>query len=136
MTNSGRAPRSGRKIQRIKIGSAQVPIYEGAVRGSTRFTIAFYRDGRRVRRTFGSLERAAEEARLAARKIQQGLAETTDMRPADRENYRAAIAMLRGSPIPLVAAVGNCSAMLRSFRRWRNICDARAESGSEFQSPT
>ena len=105
MTKSGHASRSGRKIQRIKIGSAQVPIYEGAVRGATRFTIAFYRDGRRARRTFDSLEKAAEEARLAARKIQQGLAETTDMRPADRENYRAAIAMLRGSPIPLVAAV-------------------------------
>jgi integrase len=104
MTNPGRARRPG-KIQRIKAGSAQVPIYESSVRGATRFTIAFYRDGRRVRRSFDSLERATEEARLAARKIQQGLAETTDLRPQDRENYLAAVALLRGSPIPLVAAV-------------------------------
>jgi hypothetical protein len=80
MTNPGCARRPG-KIQRIKAGSAQVTIYESSVRGATRFTIAFYRDGRRVRRSFDSLERATEEARLAARKIQLGLAETTDPRP-------------------------------------------------------
>ena len=105
MTKSGRTRRSGHRIPRIKAGSAQVPIYEGAVRGAKRFTIAFYRDGRRVRRTFDSMERATEEARLAARRIQQGLAETTDLRSADRENYRAAMALLRGSPIPLVTVV-------------------------------
>ena len=90
---------------RVKFGSAQVPIYEGSVRGAARFTISFYQNGRRVRRTFDSLVKATEEARTAAMKIQQGLAEVADMRVADRQNYMAATSLLENISVPLVAAI-------------------------------
>lgn len=104
MTNSGRK-RPGRQVVRVKFGSAHVPIYQGSVRGDTRFTVSFYQNGRRVRRTFDSLAKATEEARTAAMKIQQGLAEVADMRVADRQNYNAATSLLGSLSVPLVAAV-------------------------------
>jgi hypothetical protein len=104
MTKSGRR-RPERKVIRVKFGSAHVPVYEGSVRGVTRFTVSFYRDGRRVRRTFGSLAEATAEARAAATKIQQGLAEVADMRVADRQNYLAANSLPEHVSVPLVAAV-------------------------------
>jgi integrase len=82
-----------------------VPVYEGCVRGVTRFTVSFYQNGRRIRRTFDSLAKATEEARTAAMKIQQGLAEVADMRVADRHNYVAANSLLQRVSVPLVAAV-------------------------------
>src|SRR5207302_3826999 len=72
MTKLGRK-RPKRKVVRVKFGSAQVPVYEGAVRGATRFTVSFYQNGRRVRRTFDSFAKATNEARTAAMKIQQGI---------------------------------------------------------------
>ena len=104
MTKSGRK-RPGRKVVRVKFGSAHVPIYQGSVRGGTRFTVSFYQNGRRIRRTFDSLAKATEEARTAAMKIQQGLAEVADMRVADRQNYLAATSLLENLSVPLVAAV-------------------------------
>jgi len=92
-------------VIRVKFGSAQVPIYEGSVRGASRFTISFYQNGRRVRRTFDSLAKATDEARAAATKIQQGLAEAADMRVADRQSYLAANSLLERVSVPLVAAV-------------------------------
>ena len=44
--------RRGKPVAVVKQGSAAVPIYKGDVRGSIRFTIAFYRNGQRERRTF------------------------------------------------------------------------------------
>ena len=42
-------------LVRVKFGSAHVPIYEGSVRGHARFTVSFYQNGRRVRRTFDTI---------------------------------------------------------------------------------
>lgn len=89
----------------VKQGSAAVPIYRGAVRGCTRFTVAFYRDGRRQRRTFGCLDDAKEEARTAALNIQRGMSSDNDMRPQDREAFRVAQGMLADLGVPLVTAV-------------------------------
>jgi integrase len=82
-----------------------VPIYRGTVRGQARFTIAFYRDGRRQRLTFGCLNAAKDEARTAALNIQRGMSCDNDMRPQDREAFKAAQAMLADLGVPLVAAV-------------------------------
>jgi len=49
-------------------GGSRLP---GSSRGSTRFTIAYYINGRRERRTFGSLDAAKEEARMVALNIQR-----------------------------------------------------------------
>ena len=77
MTKSGRKW-PGRKVVRVKFGSAHLPIYQGSVRGDTRFTVSFYQNGRRIRRTFDSLAKATEAARTAAMRIQQALAEVAD----------------------------------------------------------
>ena len=58
--------RRGKPVAVVKQGSAAVPIYKGDVRGSIRFTVAFYRNGQRERRTFATLDAARDEARMAA----------------------------------------------------------------------
>ena len=78
MTKSGRRT-PGKKIHRVKFGSAVVPVYEGAVRGAARFTVAYYSEGRRIRQTFSNMDAAIGEARTAANKIQNGMARATDL---------------------------------------------------------
>jgi hypothetical protein len=72
VTNAGAEPASrsksghckGRKkqgpIQKVKAGSAVVPIYRTESGGRVRFTLSFYRDGRRLRKVFTDLEEAPE----------------------------------------------------------------------------
>ncbi len=104
MTNSGRRG-PGKKVHRVKFGSTVVPIYEGAIRGVTRFTVAYYSEGRRIRQTFSRMDAAACEARNAAAKIQNGMAKACDLRVADRDAYRAAQRMLAELQVPLLSAV-------------------------------
>jgi len=54
-------------------GSAFVPIYTSNSEEATRSIVAFYRDGRRIRRTFSDIEKASKEAKLAANRIQSGM---------------------------------------------------------------
>lgn len=89
----------------IRHQSASVPIYAGEIHGKTRYTIAFFMDGRRHRRMFTSLDDAKSEAKIAAEKIQRGLQTTNDLRPAEREAYLAAQRRLKGFDMPLLAAV-------------------------------
>jgi integrase len=62
-------------------------------------------NGRRVRRNFGSLEKAKAEAQLMARKIQEGKASSNDLTSAQRENHLAAERLVAPFNMPLVAAV-------------------------------
>lgn len=105
MTELARAPRKGKPVAVVKQGSTAVPVYLGTVRGCARFTVAFYLNGRRQRRTFGSLEDAKEEARTVALNIQRGMSHSNDMRPQDREAFISAQAMLAGFDVPLLAVV-------------------------------
>ena len=75
------------------------------MQGRVRFTVAFYLDKRRVRRTFGTLDAAKREARDAARKIQEGRGKTNDLRPEERDTYLAASQLLRDLDIPMFSAV-------------------------------
>jgi integrase len=104
-TELDRHHRKGRPVAMVKQGSAAVPIYRGMVRGRTRFTVAFYLDGKRQRRSFGSLDDARSEARTAALNIQRGMSQDNDMRPQDREAFRTVQAMLAALGVPLVTAV-------------------------------
>ncbi len=99
------ARRKGNSPLRIKHGSAVVPIYSGKVHGRDRYTVAFHLNGQRVRRTFGTLERAKSEALLAAKRIQSGMAATNDISPAQRECYLAVDRLVAPFNIPAVAAV-------------------------------
>jgi integrase len=89
----------------VKHGSAVVPIYVSKVRKWTRYTIAFHLNGKRIRRTFGTLEKARVEAQLVARKIQQGLSATNDLNPIQRESFLAAQKLILPFNTPLVSAV-------------------------------
>ena len=73
--------------------------------GKTRYTIAFYLDGRRKRRMFTDLKEAKREAKLAAEKIQRGLQSNNDLRPAERDAFLVAQRILKGVDVPLVSAV-------------------------------
>ena len=95
----------GKPATVVKQGSAAVPIYRQECRGRVRFTVAFYRNGRRERRTFGNLESAKDEARRIALNIQRGMSSDNDLRPQDRENFRAAMNILAPLGLPLLGAL-------------------------------
>ena len=57
----------------VKSGSAAVPIYRTESNGRVRFALCFYREGRRERKIFTSLEAAKKEALFVARRIQSGI---------------------------------------------------------------
>lgn len=106
MTETARASRNkGKPVAVVKQGSAAVPIYRGTVRGCARFTVAFYLNGRRKRRTFGSLDKAKEEARKVALNIQRGMSHDNDMRPQDREAFKVAHSLVAPLGVPLLTAV-------------------------------
>jgi integrase len=95
----------GKPVAVVKQGSAAVPIYRGMCRKSVRFTVAFYRDGRRRRLTFGNLDAAKDEARRIALNIQRGMSSDNDLRPQDRETFRTAMNMLAPLGLPLLGCL-------------------------------
>jgi hypothetical protein len=95
----------GGPVALVKQGSAAVPIYQGECRGSTRFTLAFNHNGRRSRRSFGSLAKAREEARTVALGIQRGMPDENDLRPGERACFRAALDLLAPLGLPLLGAI-------------------------------
>ena len=106
MTELGITPqKKGQPFARVKHGSAVVPIYRGKVHKWVRYTVAFHMNGKRVRRTFGSLEKAKAEAQLIARKIQEGLSATNDLRPQEREAFLTARGMLLERDLPLLPVI-------------------------------
>jgi len=106
MTKAVRTGRSGGgPVAVVKQGSAAVPIYRGSCRGSERFTLAFYRNGSRQRRTFGSLDEAKKEARMIALNIQRGMAADNDLRPRDRECFRTALGLLEPLGLPILGVL-------------------------------
>ena len=77
-TNRGEALPKGRRKKaapflKVKAGSAVVPIYRTACKGRVRFTLSFYRNGRRMRKMFNDLESAKKEALFVAQRIQSGM---------------------------------------------------------------
>lgn len=99
----------GRKKQgpflKVKFGSSVVPIYRTESKGRIRFTVSFYRDGRRLRKMFNSLDDAKKEALFVAQQIQSGMQHVTDLKPHERDSFKAAEALLEKLGIPLYAAV-------------------------------
>jgi hypothetical protein len=90
---------------KVKSGSAAVPVYRTETNGRVRYTLSFYREGRRERKVFTDLEEARKEALFVAQRIQAGMQHVTDLKPHERDSFKAAEAMLGDSGIPLVAAV-------------------------------
>jgi hypothetical protein len=81
-TNRGNASPKGRTknagpFLKVKAGSAVVPIYRTESKGRVRFTLSFYRDGRRMRKMFNTVEDAKKEALFVAQRVQSGLPHVT-----------------------------------------------------------
>ena len=90
---------------KVKAGSAVVPIYRAESKGRVRFTLSFYRDGRRMRKMFNDLDAAKKEALFVAQRIQSGMQHVTDLKPHERDSFKAAETLLEKLGIPLYAAV-------------------------------
>jgi hypothetical protein len=78
---------------KVKAGSAVVPIYQRESKGRVRYTLSFYREGRRERKVFNSLDDAKNEARFVAQRIQVGMQHVTDLKPHERDSFKAAEAI-------------------------------------------
>jgi hypothetical protein len=83
----------------VKFGSATVPIYRMESGGRVRFAVAYYRDGKRLRQVFQTLDTAKMEAQLVAQRIQSGMQQMTDLKPHDREAYLA-VRKMAARPLP------------------------------------
>ena len=110
VTNEGCAPPKKRNKKpgpflKVKSGSAVVPIYRTESKGRVRYTLSFYRDGRRLRKIYNDLESAKKEALFVAQRIQSGMQHVTDLKPHERDTFKAAEALLEKLGIPLYAAV-------------------------------
>lgn len=92
-------------VASVKSGSAAVPIYRTESKGRVRFTVSFYRDGRRMRKMFNTLDDAKKEALFVAQRIQSGMQHVTDLKPHERDSFKAAETLLEKLGIPLYAAV-------------------------------
>lgn len=90
---------------KVKAGSAVVPIYRAESKGRVRFTLSFYRDGRRMRKMFNDLDAAKKEALFVAQRIQSGMQHVTDLKPHERDSFKATETLLEKLGIPLYAAV-------------------------------
>jgi len=118
-TNEDSGPSKRRKKGKphcvVRHHSVTLPMYAREMAGKTRYTISFYRDGRRQRRTFTDLEKAKKEAKLIAEKILRGMQGHNDLKPAEREAYFAAQRMAKEQNTPLVSAMeewANCRKLL------------------------
>jgi len=110
VTNVGCTPPKKRNKKpgpflKVKSGSAVVPIYRTESKGRVRYTLSFYRDGRRLRKIYNDLESAKKEALFVAQRIQSGMQHVTDLKPHERDTFKAAEALLEKLGIPLYAAV-------------------------------
>jgi integrase len=109
LTPSDKRPSDSRQSKgphaTVRHGSVTVPIYAGTTGGKIRYTIAFHLDGRRHRRMFTDLDKAKREAKLAAEKIQRGLAANNDLSTRDREIFHAAKKILAPLDVPILTAL-------------------------------
>ena len=95
---------SGGPAFHVRLGSVSVPVYRTTGNGRLRFFVTFYRDGRRIRRSFTDPDAAKAEARLMARKIMAGQSALTDISAPEREAYLAGRKIVESLDVPLVAA--------------------------------
>lgn len=131
-TRSSKGRKKQAPFQKVKAGSAVVPIYRTESKGRTRFTVSFYRDGRRVRKSFADPDEARKEAQFVAQRIQTGMQHVTDLKPHERDAFKAAEALLRKIGIPLVAAVEDY-VRARELAGTESLAAMAAEYGQHFR---
>ncbi len=92
-------------VATVRHGSASVPIYRIISGTRTRFAISWYRDGKRMRQVFRTIEAAKKEALVVARQIQAGMQYLTDLKPHERDAFVAARDLADKAGLPLVPAM-------------------------------
>ena len=92
-------------VANVKCGSAAVPIYRTESKGRIRFTLSFYRDGHRIRKMFNTLDDAKKEALFVAQRIQSGMQHVTDLKPHERDSFKAAEALLANIGMPRMSVL-------------------------------
>src|SRR5271170_4089193 len=89
----------------IKRGSVTVKIYQGTTHGYKTFTLAWHEAGRRMRRTFSSLQEAKNEAETVATQLSNADGLALELSGVDRQEYLIAVNELRDLDIPLHLAM-------------------------------
>jgi integrase len=89
----------------VKFGSATVPVYRSDSGGRIRYVISHYRHGKRLRKSFTTLETAKKEALLVAQQIQSGMQHVTDLKPHEREAFLTARQLSDSAGVPLISAL-------------------------------
>jgi integrase len=108
-SDSPNSPKVHRKnagpIATVRHGSAAIPVYRITSGTRTRFAISWYRDGKRMRQVFRTIEAAKKEALVVARQIQAGMQYLTDLKPHERDAFIAARDLADKAGLPLVPAM-------------------------------
>jgi hypothetical protein len=108
-SDSPNSPKVHRKnagpIATVRHGSAAIPVYRITSGTRTRFAISWYRDGKRMRQVFRTIEAAKKEALVVARQIQAGMQHLTDLKPHERDAFIAARDLADKAGLPLVPAM-------------------------------
>jgi integrase len=93
----------------VKVGSAAVKIYHGKVKHGGKkydlFTLGYYQNGKRQRKTFGNFDDAKKAAGEVALKIAQGRANVMELNGSELESYSATMNLLRPHNLPLHSVV-------------------------------
>ena len=131
-TRPRKSGKNGGPCAKVKFGSASVPIYLSQSKGRTRYFLCYHRDGKRMRQTFTDLAAAKKEAQFVAQRIQSGMQHVTDLKPHERDSFKAAEAMLQKTGIPLVAAVEDYL-RARDLAGTESLAAMAAEYGQHFK---
>jgi hypothetical protein len=110
-TRPRKGGKNGGPCAKVKFGSASVPIYLSQSKGRTRYFLCYHRDGKRLRQTFTDLATAKKEGQFVAQRIQAGMQHVTDLKPHERNSFKAAEANLRKRQLS-----GYCSNNIFSIR--------------------
>ena len=79
-------------------------IYHTPSHGCDSFTLAYWQDGARKRPTFGTFEKAKDEAEAVATRLGNSDADVLTLTSADRAAYLRARQLLDGAGVPIEAA--------------------------------
>jgi len=94
-----------RKPLVFKAGNVPIKIYQGNWRGYSRFTVAYYVAGRRMRQAFANLADARARAQEIVDSIIKNQLGALELSNVDRDRYAMAVELLKPLDMPLHLAV-------------------------------
>jgi integrase len=89
----------------VRTGNARVKVYKSKSGCYDLFTVAYYRNGERIRENFRNERDAISRAQEIAIAIEKGRVEVLQLANSDRESYLTAMRTLQPLGIPLHAAI-------------------------------